>query len=248
MWALRDAAAAAGHYRDARTAARYWAGVRDEVASACRDGRLACGGISLGFLPPLRRAHLTPFPGTFLRAAESVASFQGMTVHPTPSIGPDPFLVDFRDLTRARLAPIQPGADPSVPHQDRLAARQEKVLDRILAVYRSLTPLLALAALGALVVSGAASIRRRQSSGLPIVAAILLAATASRIALLTLVHVTTFPALSVIYLSPAYALLLAFIVVALASVPGAVQFQAAVARPAAPVPQGENRPRAGEAS
>ena len=249
MWALRDAAAAAGHYRDARAAGRYWAGVRDEVASACREGRLACGGLSLGFLPPLRRAHLEALPGTFLRAVASVASFQDMTVHPSPSVGPDWLLVDFRDLTRARLAPIQIGADPAVPHQDRLAARQEKVLGRILAAYRRLTPLLALAALGAFVGSVAASIRRRQPGALPIVAAVLLAATASRIAVLTLVHVTTFPALSIVYLAPAYALLLAFIVVALASACEAVQFQAAVARPAAPAPQGKRRPRAdGEAS
>ena len=106
MWALRDAAAAAGHYRDAGTAARYWAGVRDEVASACRDGRLACGGFSLGFLPPMRLAYLAAFPGTFLHGVAAVASFQDMAVHPSPSIGPDPFLVDFRDLTRARLAPF----------------------------------------------------------------------------------------------------------------------------------------------
>jgi len=228
MWALRDAAVAAGHYRDAHDAARYWAGVRDEVASACRDGRIACGGLSLDFLPPLRRAHLAAFPGTFLRAAASVASFQGMTVHPSPSIGPDWLLVDFRDLTRTRLAPIQPGVDSTVPLQDRLAARQEKLLGLILAGYRRLTPLFACAAIAALVLTVAASIRRRKPGALAIVAGVLLAATASRIALLTLVHVTTFPALSVVYLSPAYPLLLAFMLVALASPLEAVRFQAVV--------------------
>ncbi len=232
MWALRDAAAAAGHYHDARDAARYWASVRAEVASACRDGRIACGGLSLDFLPPLRRAHLAAFPGTFLRAAASVASFQGMTVHPGPSIGPDWLLVDFRDLTRARLAPIQLGADLAVPLQDRLAARQEKVLGHVLAGYRRLTPLFACAALAALVLSVTASIRRRQPGALPIVAGVLLAATASRIALLTLVHVTTFPALSVSYLSPAYPLLLAFVIAALASALEAVRFPPVVTRPA----------------
>ncbi len=52
MWALRDAAALAGHYRSGRDAASYWKVVATEVDRACDDGRLECNLSTGSFLPP----------------------------------------------------------------------------------------------------------------------------------------------------------------------------------------------------
>jgi len=217
MWALRDAAAAAGHYRDAREAARFWREVRTQVADACQDGRIACGGLSAGFLPPLRWQNLASFPAAFARGSYSVASFNLVTgAHPSPSMGPEWLLVDFRDLTRERLEPMPGGSEPKVPLQEHLAGQQERILDGIITAYHRVTPVAVCAALGALLFATILSTRLRRTQRLLVVSGLFLVAAATRIAFLTLVSVTTFPALSAGYLSPAYPLLLCFAVLALA--------------------------------
>jgi hypothetical protein len=218
MWALRDAAAAAGHYRDGGEAARYWSAVADEVASACGKQMLKCRAWSLGFLPPLRREHIQAFPRAVLRGAAMLVNYDGATPHPAPSTGPAFLLVDFRDIARARLMPAPAIEEQSTPRRDRLEALQERILGGILAAYRGAIPLLAAAASIAFVVAAAWRLRRRRPSPLLFVSVALLVAAATRVLLLALIEVTAFSGITVGYLAPGYPLVLGFIVVAIAAV------------------------------
>jgi hypothetical protein len=107
--------------------------------------------------------------------------------------------------------------EQSTPRLDRLEALAEKILGGILAVYRWVTPLLAGAASIAFAVAAAWCLRRRRSSPLLFVSAALLVAAATRVLLLALIEVTAFSGLTVGYLAPGYPLVLAFIVLAIAS-------------------------------
>lgn len=217
IWALRDAAAAAGHYRDGGEAARYWSAVGDEVAGACSKKLLTCRAWSLGFLPPLHREHIHAYPRAVLRGAAMLLNYQGVTPHPAPSMGPAFLLIDFRDIARARLMPAPGIEEQSTPRLDRLEALEEKILGGILAAYRWATPLLAGAASIAFVVAAAWGLRRRRSSPLLFVSAALLVAAAARVLLLALIEVTAFSGLIVGYLAPGYPLVLSFIALAIFS-------------------------------
>jgi len=56
VWALRDAVAAAGHYRSARTADDFYTRLAREINTACDDGRIPCHASRTG-LAPVWRAH-----------------------------------------------------------------------------------------------------------------------------------------------------------------------------------------------
>ncbi len=178
---------------------------------------LTCRAWSLGFLPPLHREHIQAFPRAVLRGAGMLVNYEGVTPHPAPSMGPAFLLVDFRDIARARLMPAPAIEEQSTPRLDRLEALQEKILGFILAAYRRVTPLLAGAASIAFVVAATWGLRRRRSSQLLFVSAVLLVAAATRVLLLALIEVTAFSGLIVGYLAPGYPLVLAFIVLAIAS-------------------------------
>jgi hypothetical protein len=53
MWALRDAAAARGHYTSPTEASRFFGRVADEVSIACRRGKLECQPQLIPEMPPI---------------------------------------------------------------------------------------------------------------------------------------------------------------------------------------------------
>ena len=53
VWAVRQAAADAGHYRSAATAAAFFDRMASELGAACDGGRLRCGTRRSSFVPPL---------------------------------------------------------------------------------------------------------------------------------------------------------------------------------------------------
>jgi len=227
MWALRDAAGLAGHYRSAGEASRFWAEVAREVDAACGDGRLPCHEAGHGFMPRLQREDVVHLAHALAHGAAYTATFEGVTARPSPSVGPDEALRDFRDLARTRLTPAPDVPEKPVPEQEARAARLQWVLEHIIVGYRWLTPPLAIASLLAFAGAIVSALLRRRVTPLLLVAAAFLVASATRIAVLALVQATTFPALHFGYLAPAYPLLAGFVVLA---IPAAIE--AVRARPA----------------
>ena len=79
------------------------------------------------FLAPLRREHLLPLAVAWIGGARFLLLYDQITPHPSPSVGPEELLIDFRDLTRSPLAPVEPTSSPLI-RQHKLAARQEGFL------------------------------------------------------------------------------------------------------------------------
>ena len=200
QWALREAAARAGCYRDAGTADRYWAQVAAELNAACADGRIAAGGPRSGFLPRWDARLWRPLGHSMLGAAAVVVQFSDFGVQAVPFQNPPDRQALFARVTH------EPAATAFVPPTWRTAARMQ--LSR---VYRWLG--LVATALAGLLTAGL--VLRRSWRSLE--AAVLLALLGGAFSLITvsaLVNVTSFSALHAMYLSPATPLVISSCVLA----------------------------------
>jgi hypothetical protein len=108
QWALRDAAAAAGHYRTAATAATYYQQLANQINAACAQGTLRCLPPRATLAPPFRITYVSDA----LRTAPMLAR---ILLHPeadglgvSPSQGTPPMIRDFADF----VGPVMPEADP----------------------------------------------------------------------------------------------------------------------------------------
>ncbi len=73
-WALRDAAAAAGHYRTFDEAERYYRRVADEINAARDDGRLPAQRVVVDFLNPDPMTYLPHLPASLARVMRVFAA------------------------------------------------------------------------------------------------------------------------------------------------------------------------------
>ncbi len=204
-WAFRDAVAMAGHYRSGEAAHRYYARLADEVNRACETGLLPAGRRRATVLPTLGRAHLPLLLRAGLRGAGFLAGFRDFDVTTLPSIGPEPLLELFREMTGERLAALYSRGDsPVVLDRARLA-----VLRGVGSIYSLAVPWLSI---GAVASFAFALLRARGvASYADVLAAALLLAIGIRILLLAWIDVSSFPAIDSLYLTPLYPLLLLFI-------------------------------------
>jgi len=217
-WALRDAAAVAGHGK-APAAAAYWHEVAREVNAACDGGVLACAASSTGYLPQLRREYLPRLATSLGRAVVATTTFEGVSPRPHPSRG-GAMLDQFRTLTRTPLEPPAVGSDDANPGPTRSDALKLRVLESLVAGYRRLTALLAALALLGFAVGVGRAVRRAGPTALLVITGTLLVGALTRLVLIALIDATTFDAVTPDYLAPAYPLMLAGIVLAF---PAAVQ-------------------------
>lgn len=98
MWALRDAVAEAGHYRDAPSANAYYERLATEVQDACDAGRLRCRHSSIPLIPPLTEEQWHQLPGRALAAAGLLAMREGTVLGTDASREPLPVLDDIRSF------------------------------------------------------------------------------------------------------------------------------------------------------
>jgi hypothetical protein len=87
MFALRDAAALAGHYRSAPDAQRFYAALAAQIDDACTQRRLACGPPRSGFAPPLAPGDVARIAANAGRGALALAQFSGFELAPKASTG-----------------------------------------------------------------------------------------------------------------------------------------------------------------
>ncbi len=197
MWALRDAASMASHARDAGAASAYWSRVARELDGACADGRLSCAPPRSGFLTPLRRNDLEPLARTVLHGAVYLTTLAGITsvTAPSPAVGIYP------EMTHERYGPGAP-RDP----------RRVALLEASTRAWRTLQPPAVVAAgLVWLSLGVAAALRRRRPTPLWWLAGAFLVAAATRVVLVSIVEYTSFAGINVLYLAPAYPLVVGFV-------------------------------------
>lgn len=212
IWALRDAAAVAGYHASGALAMDFYRRLADEVNLACDSGALECGPPRATLRPPLGREHVGPLLRAFLRGIVRALVLEDFTAQVPPSRVAEERLDPFLRMTRERIATSARAGEQGVGvtrgDPPRLA-----VLERIGAAYQLATPLLCAIALAAL---GAAWARGRGGPTRPLGALCLALFTlfVTRVALLALLQATSFAAIDLQYLAPAYPPLLAFCVLA----------------------------------
>lgn len=205
MFAMRDAVALAGQYTSGREAARFYATLAQEVDDACGDGRLVCGPKRRGFAPPLAPGDLAAIAANALRGAVQVVGFTGFALAPAASTGRESDLARYSELLHAR---VFARGDPPREFSDGDRVRSA-LLNVIAIAYRWLVPPLAIAAAIAFAWTLRRTIRALATPWIA-VTAILAAAIASRIVIVSIVATTSIPILEPRYLSSAYPLLLLF--------------------------------------
>ncbi|NYZ13520.1 hypothetical protein HL658_13245 [Azospirillum sp. RWY-5-1] len=252
MWALRQAAADAGHHTEARDASAFYGRLADEVDAACADGRLDCGPPRRGMSPPFRWDTAWPTVRATARALLFIATLEGGGA---PRDAHSCRIDDCRepwtlpvilDLTGADLFVLAAGTpDPiahnrlaggqALPSQQR-AALAAGLLDRVYGLYRIVLPWAVVAALAGLGWHLARALRgRRAPDPLAAVALVALAAVGTRAVLMAYLEVVAMPAINPLYLSPAYPLLLLFCAAAIGAAiksPGAQPIRVDFADPA----------------
>jgi hypothetical protein len=68
IWSLRDAAAAAGHYRSPRETSDFFGRIADEISRACERGALVCNPPLVAEMPHVTRDQLWQIPRLYLTA------------------------------------------------------------------------------------------------------------------------------------------------------------------------------------
>jgi hypothetical protein len=209
MWALRDAVAASGHTHSAAEAHAFYRAMADEIDAACDTGRLPAGPRRSGFLPIWRDGQKAAVAGTVVSFTDYTISFRGFSAFAPPSVGDEGSLALFRRMTGNRLSPTAAGytTDPAPPYA-------EMRLRTLQAIGKSLRHGLFWLFVAALVV---ATVRAGQSLAylewsypLTLAAAALGGGLAS-IAVHAVIHVTSFPVLTVSSFASAYPLVVLFI-------------------------------------
>jgi hypothetical protein len=221
VWALRDAAASAGHFRDASSAQRFFTQLSHEIVAACDDGRLRCAAALPASLQPIQRAPLGLLAHSFLTLSKNLIMEQ--TLYETPGVAPTvPANMRTSGHVRAEYLAVVDG----LPVDAQAAAAQEAIFagrrwqyELLGNVYRLLVPLLVIAAIGGVVTSAVRTVRRKEVPSYLLVLALTLAvAVAIRVFLLALIHTAEYDVVSVArYQLPGYFLMMAFGVVGVAA-------------------------------
>ncbi len=237
IWALREAAASAGHFGSEVEAQRYFASISDQITVACADGRLTCLPRLPTSLQPLQHAHPSQLLDSAARGLRYVTTSGGVTT-PPQATAPVPATVRRSFATMVGGVPAtHAGAD----RQLRAFQDSRPVYAGLRALYRALLP--ALAVLGLLGWAASVITRRHRGQGLGVLSAALAVAVVARLFVLAVFDTTSFPAsTSAGYQFPTQLMLLAFGAVGSAQLADVLLDRR---RPLPPVPPAVEEPAAG---
>ena len=196
MWALRDAVAQAGHYRSAREAEGFYKALAAEIDEACAAKRIPCGPPRRTLVPAWRPEFAAWTAESGVKVARTLLTLGDMQVRTLASVGDAAQLGLMRRMTRAKLA------STTDLHPIGLAYDTARAITAAQRMLHMVSLLLGIAAL--------AFAFRRSGATVPAVAlAAVLAAIATRIALLAFLDATSIPSNNLLYLSPSLPLSLA---------------------------------------
>jgi hypothetical protein len=220
VWALRDAAASAGHFRDEAAVQRFFTQLSQEIVAACDDGWLRCAPALPASLQPIQRAPLGLLAHSFLTLSQNL--IMGQRLYETPGVAPRvPAKMLVSGHVRAEYLAVIDG----LPVDAQAAAAQNAIFagrrwqyELLGNVYRLLVPLLVIAAIGGVVTSAVRAVRHREvPSYLLVLALALVGAVAIRLFLLALIHTAEYAVTEARYQLPGYFLMMAFGVVGIAA-------------------------------
>ena len=209
MWALRDAVAAAGHAHSAAEAHAFYRAMADEIDAACDTGRLPAGPRRSGFLPIWRDGQKVEAAKTVVSFADYTISFRGFSAFAPPSVGDSESLALFHRMTGNRLSPTTAGyaTDPAPPYLEM----RLRILQAIGKTLRHVLFWLFIATLTVATIRAGQSLAYLEWNFPLTVAAAALGGGLASIAVHAVIHVTSFPVLTVSSFTSAYPLVGLFI-------------------------------------
>lgn len=217
MWALRDAVAEAGYYKSAKETEDFYMRLANEINSLCEQELLKCPVRKRTTMqPPWDNRYLEPLIKTMGRATIFITQFKGFTPYPLQSIGNSETIVIFRDFTRENVNPI-PG-EQILPKQTILNSYKMNILEYIGKIYIILNPLLFIVAVFLTLTFLITDLVTKKIKPETIFMSSLLVMLIARIALISFIHVSSFESIIVLYLSPAYVVMSAFIIMCMIKV------------------------------
>ncbi|MCX8135300.1 MAG: hypothetical protein N3D18_15225 [Roseococcus sp.] len=219
MWALREAAAAAGMHRDARTARAFYGRLAAEVNAACEAGRIPCAPARHGMAPPfdwralpakldrmwegLRLLALLPGVAPPREALSCYTENCGAS-SPTGRFLSAVHSTLFQPLPMLEMVGFRRAETPPPPSLDILAYQAlRRPLAAAIEAYRVLVMALLALALPSLVLALLLAWRRRRAEPLLAVALLAGLAVLSRAFLLAWLDVAAMPGINTLYLWPA---------------------------------------------
>jgi len=219
MWALRDAVAEAGHYRDAREAQSFYKRLAAEIDEGCRRQPAECLPARQTMTPPWRNIYLMDTLQTARAVFDTLRTLGGWQVNVGQSSGAPQRLTAFAIATNNALAPVAAGAPGAAAFGPTIVSPRD-VKRVALAQWFAriecnlLTIGLPIALLLWLMWLVAAIIRRELTAPL-VIASALAAAVATRVLLLAFLEATSIPSNNMLYLSPVAPMALAVLPVVL---------------------------------
>ncbi len=195
VWAFRFAVQAAGYYKNGRTAMNYYSTLAKQVNTACAKKELICTKSTDNLYPPLSTRYLVPFINSMERSYAFITEFQQYNPNPPNSIGTRHSLKLFSTLTNE---PITNRINPTKIH----------ILSIIGKLYQYTFPIITFVAIALFIIL--LFFNRPFQNLLFIITGLLGITIVIRMILLSLVNVTSFPAINTLYYACAYPLLIIF--------------------------------------
>ncbi|MEJ5365513.1 MAG: hypothetical protein WHS86_10450 [Desulfosoma sp.] len=196
VWALREAAAAAGHHKSAPAARAYYEKLALEINAACDEKRIPCGPHRSSLAPPWRWDDLRPVALMFARILHLGVSLEGLDLMPPYSTGDAPSIALFRLMTREEPMPSRDGASLLE------GSRRFHLLSRIAQLFRFVYPRVFYASLATHMLISLIFFRKAISSATWGFAIAVLSSCAALAAILSYIHVTSFPGIEPRYTAP----------------------------------------------
>ena len=204
-WAIRHAAADAGHHRSARDAHNFFLALNADVEHACAEGRLTCGPRGFGLMPPLAKwdwSHavtaLRKFPNLMIKyRCCAMSKRKGKRFNTSGGLEAVSAMAQVTNLPGEILSVLD---KPVVlKYTARLSLMKTHVRKRILDIYRVLTPTLFGLTAAAFIWIMVRLCRRRMDPAdwsCLFIMAVLAAGTLSRMAILLAVELSAFYAIN----------------------------------------------------
>ncbi len=205
MWALRDAVASNGHYESPVRAADFYYSITKEIETACEHGVIKCKANLIPLMPNVTTTQLKELPG------KTVEGFKlAMVQFPVPATqGPSWDPLD--QLQRARLflgnphTTLAPSEQKNEGNNDYGQNLPIKIKIFLANLYKKIIPILVL--LGAVVYVMYIIfiwIGKTSITDVFIISTMMWCLVFSRILLLVLVDISSFPAINMLYMSAVF--------------------------------------------
>jgi len=208
IWTFRYAAAAAGYHTSGDVAGEYYLRLAREINLACDEGQLDCYRERTSLVPPLNLGYAVPLFKTVINSLVYLARFDEFKASVSASSGSVESLNIYRNLTREPISALD---NQSIKNgRSSLDNIKLTVMTSIAKIYQLSMPVIFIFAGVVYLITTIQTFKSRMINSLWVITSIILMSIFVRAGELAMVHITSFPTINLIYLSPSYPLLLIF--------------------------------------